>query len=172
VRPVQGCLYILALGHQISCVTFGRGDVPHAEWDTPLRILIVDDHETVRNGVRTILESRKDVEVCGEASNGQEAVEKTLYLKPDLIILDVTMPVLGGFEAARRIKASSPKLPILMLSMHEGDFVIHESQLVGVQGYVPKSHAATALLEAVDAVLRGDTFFPATSRSQNAVTPS
>ena len=129
-----------------------------------MRILIVDDHETVRKGVRTILESRKDVEVCGEASNGQEAVEKTFQLKPDLIILDVTMPVFGGFEAARRIKATLPKIPILMLSMHEGDFVIQESQLVGVQGYISKSQAATALLEAVDAVLRGDTFFPATPR--------
>jgi two-component system, NarL family, nitrate/nitrite response regulator NarL len=102
--------------------------------------------------------------VCGEASNGQEAVEKAFQLKPDLIILDVTMPVLGGFEAARRIKASLPKVPILMLSMHEGDYVIQESQLVGAQGYIPKSHAAEALLEAVDAVLRGDTFFSATSR--------
>jgi DNA-binding NarL/FixJ family response regulator len=124
-----------------------------------LRILIADDHETVRKGVCAILGARKDVEICGEASNGQEAVQKAFQLNPDLIILDVTMPVLGGFDAARQIKKLLPKVPILILSMHHGSSVVREAQLAGAQGYVTKSEAAHVLMKAVDAVLQGQTFF-------------
>ena len=78
-----------------------------------LRILVVDDHETVRRGVCSILESRKDVEICGEAANGQDAIEKASQLTPDLIILDVTMPELDGFAAARQIRTFKPEVPIM-----------------------------------------------------------
>jgi DNA-binding NarL/FixJ family response regulator len=115
-----------------------------------MRVLVVDDHETVRRGVCSILETRKDVEICGEASNGQEAVEKTSELKPDLIVLDVTMPVLDGFS----------EVPILILSMHEGKSIVRAAQQAGVQGFVTKSEAGSVLLKAVDAVLQGRTFFP------------
>jgi DNA-binding NarL/FixJ family response regulator len=124
-----------------------------------LRILIADDHEIVRKGVCSILESRKNIEICGEASNGQEAVQKVFQLHPDLVILDVTMPVLDGFTAAKQIKEILPHVPILMLSMHDGNDVVREAQLAGVQGFVTKSEAANILLTAVDAILEGHTFF-------------
>jgi DNA-binding NarL/FixJ family response regulator len=125
-----------------------------------MRVLVVDDHETVRRGVCSILETRKDVEICGEASNGQEAVDKTSELKPDLIVLDLTMPVLDGFSAARQIRTILPEVPILILSMHEGKSIVRAAQQAGVQGFVTKSEAGSVLLKAVDAVLQGRTFFP------------
>jgi DNA-binding NarL/FixJ family response regulator len=125
-----------------------------------LRILIVDDHEAVRAGVRAILASRNDIEVCGEAANGQEAIEKALELRPDLIILDINMPILGGISAAKAIKARLQQVLILLFSMHESNQLIREAKLLGVQGYVNKSQAGAMLLNAVDAVSSMQTFFP------------
>jgi two-component system, NarL family, nitrate/nitrite response regulator NarL len=125
-----------------------------------LRILIADDHEAVRKGVCAILSSRADVEVCGEAENGKETIEKANALRPDLIILDITMPVLNGFEAALEIRKTLPKVPILILSMHESNHLIGEAKRIGVKGYVTKTQVASTLLEAVDKLLRHGTFFP------------
>ena len=125
-----------------------------------MRILIVDDHEAVRAGVRAILASRNDMEVCGEASNGQEAIEKALELSPDLIILDINMPILGGITAAKEIKVRLPQVLILLFSMHQSNQLVREAKLLGVQGYVNKSQAGTMLLNAVDAVSSMQTFFP------------
>ena len=94
------------------------------------------------------------------ASNGQDAVEKASQLNPDLIILDVTMPNLDGFAAARQIRTFLPEVPILILSMHEGHTVVSEAQQAGAQGFVSKRDAANMLLKAVDAILQGQTFFP------------
>jgi DNA-binding NarL/FixJ family response regulator len=126
-----------------------------------LRILIADDHETVRKGVCSILASRKDLEVCGEAANGKEAVEKACELKPDLVILDITMPVLDGFAAAKRIRKLLPDIPILFLSMHDAQQWIEEAKAIGVQGFVSKNDIAGVLLTAVDIVLQKQSFFPA-----------
>jgi DNA-binding NarL/FixJ family response regulator len=131
--------------------------------DGPLRILIADDHEIVRAGTRMILLSRPDVDVI-EASNGQEAIEQARKTKPDLIILDVTMPVLTGIQAARRLKQEMPKIPILILSMHEGRQLAHELRAIGVQGYVSKTDAAKKLSDAIDAILAGGTYFGAPTR--------
>jgi DNA-binding NarL/FixJ family response regulator len=128
-----------------------------------MRILIADDHEIVRKGVRAILEARADTEICGEASNGLEAVKMAADLKPDLIILDYSMPVLDGLGAATRIRHILPKTPILILSMHEGQQVKDAMKLVGAQGFVPKAECANRLLEGVDALMRGETFFKADS---------
>jgi DNA-binding NarL/FixJ family response regulator len=125
----------------------------------PVRILVADDHEAVRKGVCAILSSRLDIEVCGEASNGQEAIEKAHALKPDLIILDITMPVLNGIDAARVIRQTLPELPILLLSMHDGKHIIEDARRIGIEGYVSKSEASATLLAAVDAILRNQTFF-------------
>jgi DNA-binding NarL/FixJ family response regulator len=125
-----------------------------------VRILIADDHEVVRKGICSILEARKNIDICGEASNGEDAVEKASQLNPDLIILDVTMPNLNGFAAARQIRTFLPEVPILILSMHEGHSVVREAQQAGAQGFVSKSDAGHVLLKAVDAVLQGQTFFP------------
>ena len=123
------------------------------------RIIVADDHEVVRKGVCMVLGSRKNIEVSAEASNGQEAVLKALRLNPDLIIMDVTMPVLDGFSATKQIKQSLPKIPIIILSMHDGPEMIRAALEAGAQGFVPKSAVAPTLLNAVDAVLRGETFF-------------
>jgi DNA-binding NarL/FixJ family response regulator len=92
--------------------------------------------------------------------NGKEAIEKAYTLKPDLIILDITMPVLNGFEAARELRKTMPHVPILILSMHESKQLIEEAKKLGVQGYVTKTQVGDTLLSAVDALLRKETFFP------------
>jgi CheY-like chemotaxis protein len=132
----------------------------HLEKRASLRIIVADDHESVRKGVCVILGTRGDIEVCGEASNGQEAIDKALELRPDLIILDVTMPVVSGIDAAEVIRRTMPQVPILFLSMHQGRQIIAAAKRIGVKGYVRKSDAAATLLNAVDALLRDEPFFP------------
>lgn len=133
-----------------------------------MRVLIADDHEAVRKGVCAILSSRPDLEVCGEAENGRDAIEKARELQPDVIILDITMPVLSGFEAAREIRKSM-SVPILILSMHESNQLIAEAKKIGVQGYVTKTEVASTLLQAVDTLLRKQDFFPDRSPRSEAV---
>jgi DNA-binding NarL/FixJ family response regulator len=125
-----------------------------------MRILVADDHESVRKGVRAILASRDDLQVCGEAENGQRAIEMAQKLKPDLIILDINMPVLGGFAAAKEIQKLLPRVPILFFSMHDSGQFVEEAKKAGVQGFVAKDKAGWVLLEAVDALLNNNRFFP------------
>ena len=125
-----------------------------------MRCLLVDDHESVRMGVTAILSSRPDIEVCGEASNGKEAVDKARELKPDLIILDVNMPVLDGIHSAKEIRTFLPDVPILFFSMHDGVYLVHEAKMAGVQGLVSKTDARATLLDAVDALAKKQTYFP------------
>lgn len=122
-------------------------------------MLIADDHAVVRRGVSAILADVKQLEVCGEAENGEDAVEKALRLNPDLIILDVIMPVLDGLAAARKIRSFLPNVQIVMLSMHDGTEILQAARSVGARGFVTKSEIAETLVEAVDTVLRGQTFF-------------
>jgi DNA-binding NarL/FixJ family response regulator len=124
-----------------------------------LKILIVDDHEALRAGVRTVLESR-GFEVCGEADNGQDALAKALQLRPDLVILDITMPVLDGFTAAREIHKRLPGVGILLLSMHESASMVNVAKSSGARGYVAKSEGIASLVKAVDAIANNRTFFP------------
>jgi two-component system nitrate/nitrite response regulator NarL len=132
----------------------------HARNPGQVRILVADDHEAVRKGVCAILATRLDIEVCGEAANGQEAIAKAHALKPDLIILDITMPILNGLDAARVIRLTLPELPILLLTMHDGKHIIEDARKIGIDGFVCKSDASATLLAAVDAVLRNQPFFP------------
>jgi len=124
-----------------------------------LRILIVDDHEALRAGVRSVLENH-GFEVCGEADNGQEALTRALQLRPDLVILDITMPVLDGFSAAREIHKRLPGVGILLLSMHESASMVNVAKSSGARGYVAKSEGIARLLKAVDAIAHNLTFFP------------
>ena len=124
-----------------------------------MKILIVDDHEALRAGVRTVLESR-GFEICGEAADGQEALSRALQLRPDLVILDITMPVLDGFSAAREIHKRLPGVGILLLSMHESASMVNVAKSSGAQGYVAKSEGIARLLKAVDAIAHNRTFFP------------
>jgi DNA-binding NarL/FixJ family response regulator len=126
---------------------------------TPSRILIADDHEAARSAIRSELHRRHDLKVCGEASNGEKAVQQARSLNPDLIILDVKMPIKGGFAAAEEIKKALPSIPILLIStQHDGE-IVRESKLAGVQGFISKFDLKSVLLKATDALLRGETFF-------------
>src|SRR5208283_2706621 len=91
-----------------------------------LRILVADDHDLIRRGIKTVVESRKGWEICGEALTGSQAVAKAQELKPDVAILDISMPELNGIEAAKRIRKASEKTEILMLSMHYSDQIIRD----------------------------------------------
>ena len=125
-----------------------------------MKFLIADDNEIVRKGVCAILTTYLQPEHCEEASNGQEAITKALALQPDLILLDINMPILGGFAAAKELQKLLPHVPILFLTIHGGDSFVSEARRAGVQGFVTKDHAGEILVDAVKALLRGETFFP------------
>jgi DNA-binding NarL/FixJ family response regulator len=116
----------------------------------PLRILVADDHDLMRRGIKTVIESRKGWEICGEALTGTEAVAKAEELKPDVAILDISMPEMNGLEAAKRIRKSSPKTEILMLSMHYSDQIIRDVMDAGIRGYVVKSDSGRDLSIALE----------------------
>jgi DNA-binding NarL/FixJ family response regulator len=119
----------------------------------------------MRRGVRSLLRARPDVYVCAEAVDGQDAVERALKCQPDLIILDLTMPVMGGFEAARALRKILPEVPILFYSIHQGKQVIRDAQELGVQGFVCKTDISDMLLDAIEAIVdHKTTFFPDSSK--------
>src|SRR3954453_1987446 len=124
-----------------------------------LQILVADDHEVARRGIRAVLESHPGWEVCAEAKDGREAVELATSLRPDVILLDVGMPNLNGLEAARQILATSPDCAILILTMHDSDSVIREVLRAGARGFLLKSDAGKELVTAVEALQRQRTFF-------------
>src|SRR5919108_1045709 len=133
------------------------------------RILIVDDHEIVREGIRTLLnKTRPEWDIVGEAKNGREAIEETQRLRPDLIILDITMPLMSGLDAASELIEQNFGGRILMFTMHESERFISEVRRAGAHGYVLKSQAARDLVRAIDRLLSGGTFFG----SQNDVPKS
>ena len=123
------------------------------------RILIVDDHEVVRQGIRTILRARPQWEVVGEAVNGRDAIEKAQSLDPDVIIMDITMPEMSGIEATREISKLKLRSAVLVFTMHESKNLASTVQEAGARGFVLKSHAARDLLEALEALMGGGTFF-------------
>jgi PAS domain S-box-containing protein len=126
-----------------------------------IRILIVDDHEVVRRGVRSLLAARNDFDVCGEAVDGQDGVEKAKQLKPDVIIMDISMPNLNGLEATRLIRNALPNVGVLILSQHESSHTVQQALHAGALGYVAKSSIADQLQNAVEAVSRGREFVAA-----------
>jgi DNA-binding NarL/FixJ family response regulator len=124
------------------------------------RILIADDHEVVRQGIRAIIvRNRPQWDCCGEAANGKEAVEAVKSLKPDVVILDITMPVMSGLEAASQIAKLGTGTAVLIFTMHESERLIAEVRQAGAQGFVHKSRAGRDLIVALDALLAGGTFF-------------
>jgi DNA-binding NarL/FixJ family response regulator len=123
------------------------------------RILVADDHDIVRRGLRAVLEAEEGWTVCYEATNGREAVERTQELTPDVAVLDVSMPELNGLEACRQIVKTVPGTEVLVLTMHESEEVVREVLSAGASGYVLKSDAGHHLVAAVAALLRGEPFF-------------
>lgn len=124
-----------------------------------MQILVADDHEVVRKGVCAILALHFHTLECIEATNGQDAIDKTLLRRPDLVILDINMPVLGGFAAAKEIQRQLPEIPILFFTMHIGEQFVTEAKKARVQGFVAKDRAGDDLIRAVEALLRKETFF-------------
>ena len=124
----------------------------------PIRVLIADDHTIVRSGVHMLLETEPDFVVVGEALNGSEAIELAQSLKPDLILMDITMPEMDGLEATRRIKERWPEINILVLTMHRSDEYFFEILKAGASGYILKTADTEELLQAARATARGDVF--------------
>jgi DNA-binding NarL/FixJ family response regulator len=123
-----------------------------------VRILLVDDFLVFRQLISSTLGKRGDLQVIGEASDGLEAVQKTLELKPDLILMDIGLPSLNGIEAARQIRKLVPEAKIIFLSQESSAAVVQEALSFGAQGYVVKINAGSELVPAIDAVLSGKTF--------------
>jgi DNA-binding NarL/FixJ family response regulator len=132
-----------------------------------VRIVIADDHEVVRKGLRSLLEEQHDLEIVGEASNGREAVDKVTVLKPDVVVLDIGMPELNGLEATRQIVKATPRTEVLILTVFETEEVIREVLRAGARGYVLKSDAGRLLVSAIEAVSAHKPFF--TSRVSELV---
>ena len=124
-----------------------------------LRVLVADDHPIVRAGLRTLIESRPRWQVCAEAANGREAVEQAAALKPDIAVLDVSMPILNGIEATRQIRKVSPETEVLILTMHDADQMIQQLIEAGCRGYILKDDADRNLLAALDSLRRHKPYF-------------
>jgi DNA-binding NarL/FixJ family response regulator len=125
-----------------------------------VRILVADDHEVVRRGVRTLLERHPGWEVCAEVANGREAVEKVRELKPDIVVMDLTMPQLNGVEATKQILRTLPDARVIILSVHDSEQLVRQIVDAGACGYVLKSGAGRELVTAVESVAHGQTYFP------------
>ena len=124
----------------------------------PIRVLLADDHAMLREGIRLSLEAMGDMVVVAEAEDGASAVQQTDETRPDVVVLDVTMPQLNGLEALRQIKRAHPDLPVLILSMHDNETYVVQALQAGASGYVLKRSAARELASAIRAVHAGDAY--------------
>lgn len=121
-------------------------------------VLIVDDHAVLRAGLRTLLNLQPDMEVVGEAAEGLEAAEKVKRLKPDVVLMDISLPGMEGLEVAKKLKKTHPDVKVLILTMHEDRRYLYSALKAGASGYVVKRAAATELIDAIRTVYRGDVF--------------
>lgn len=135
-----------------------------------IRIVLADDHDLMRRGIRGLLESEPDLEVCGEAANGREAVELTSRLQPDVIVLDLGMPELNGLDALKLIHKEVPATEVLVFSMHDSEGLVREVFAAGARGYVLKSDAARYLVDAIRSLAEHKPFF--TERISEAILSS
>lgn len=130
-----------------------------------IRILIADDHTIVRNGVRMLLETEKDIDVIGEALDGEQVIELAEKLQPDVILMDISMPVINGMEATRRIKDRFPEIQIIALTMHHSDEYFFAMLKAGASGYLLKTAETDEVLNALHTVARGEAFlYPAMTK--------
>ena len=123
-----------------------------------IRLLLADDHTVLRAGLKALFNAQPDMEVVAEASNGEEAIRMSRELSPDVVLMDITMPGIGGFKATSEIKKQNPAVKILALTMHEDDSYLHQMLRAGADGYVPKKAADTELMAAIRASYRGEHF--------------
>jgi DNA-binding NarL/FixJ family response regulator len=125
----------------------------------PTNIFVADDHDVVREGLKSLLSARLDWIIAGEASNGLDAVARIGRINPDVAVLDITMPGMNGLDVARQIRKTNRDVRILIFTMHDGITLSQVAQEVGANGLVLKSFASRDLVRAIDAVLEGETFF-------------
>ncbi|CCE11074.1 Two-component response regulator [Bradyrhizobium sp. STM 3843] len=123
------------------------------------RILIADDHEVVRSGLRAIIQARPDWTVSGDAIDGEQAVALSAKTRPDIVIVDYSMPLMNGLEVSRRIKALHLPSQVLLLTMHEDEEILTEALLTGARGFLLKSDASKHLISAIEALLEGRPYF-------------
>ena len=124
-----------------------------------ISILLADDHDLMRQGIRTLLEMQPNFEICAEARDGVEAVEKAIENRPDVVVLDVSMPKMNGLDAARQIRAQLPDTRILIFTVHDTNEMVREMLVAGAHGYILKSDASTHLAAAIEAVSQSDLYF-------------
>jgi DNA-binding NarL/FixJ family response regulator len=130
-----------------------------------IRVLLAEDHTIVRQGLRSILDGREGIQVVGEAKDGREAVEKAQQLQPDIVLMDLSMPLLSGLEATRQIKSQCPQIEVLVLTMHADEEYVLQILQAGASGYLLKQSAVGELVTAIQAVDQGDSYLsPAISR--------
>lgn len=123
-----------------------------------IRIIVADDHTIVRQGLVRLLEDQPDLKVVGEAINGRVAVEKAMALQPDIVIMDIAMPLMNGIEAAKRIRKHLPNTKILILSMYSHEYYIHELLETGISGYLLKDSSGRDIIKAIHAAMNDETF--------------
>lgn len=123
-----------------------------------IKLLLVDDHQIVRAGLRMLFQAEKDMEIVGEVSSGEEALKVVCQLKPDVVLMDVAMPGLSGIEATRRIKEAYPEVAVLALTMHEDEQYFFKMLNAGASGYIPKRAAPDDLVSAIRVVSQGNVF--------------
>lgn len=128
-----------------------------------LRIVIADDHELVRKGLRSVLDAQTGWTICGEAVNGREAVELARQMKPDVMVMDVTMPELNGLEATRQILKERPKTEVLILTVHESEQLVGEVLAAGARGYILKGDTTRLLVAAIESIAQHKPFFTGTA---------
>jgi DNA-binding NarL/FixJ family response regulator len=134
-----------------------------------ITVLLAEDHEIVREGLRKLLEAERDIEVVGEAATGRQAVAMTKQLHPDVVVMDIAMPLLNGLEATRQIRQTSPAAKVLILSAHSDEAYIEEVTALGASGYLIKQTSAKFLSEAIRQVAQGHTFFsPAVTKQMRS----
>jgi DNA-binding NarL/FixJ family response regulator len=131
-----------------------------------LRILLADDHKIVREGLRTLINSQPDMQVIGEAANGKEVLVKARELKPDVVVMDLSMPELNGLQATERLKAERPEMKVVALTAHEDESYLRQLCKVGAAGYVLKRSAGDELVKAIGTVAKGGVHFEATLASK------
>ena len=124
----------------------------------PTRVLLVDDHALVRAGIRALIDTIDGVEVVAEAGNGREALHEVEKFAPDLVLLDLTMPEMSGFEVLEQIVERSPQVRVIILTMHEASEYMIRALRLGAAGFIPKSAAANELKQGIESVMRGETY--------------
>ena len=138
----------------------------------PIRILLADDHAILRDGIRALLSDEADLQVVGEAENGRQALEQARTLHPDIVIMDIGMPLLSGLEATKHIRREVPESRVLILTMHQNDEYLAQVLAAGASGYVLKDAAGRELVLAIRQVARGEPFFsPLMTRTSHQSLP-